>query len=754
MARTEINDLPGASLQVAAEAVDARVSNWVRDGEPSNALAQFVHAVSTVSPQLSRYAINANQEQTQADAAKALDAIDKAEQESRTKAVALVKSGDIPFGANPYVKQYARRSFFRRLAGQIGQEVAAEYQQSPVQNSSGGEVDSWARKRFSEKAKELGIEDGADVDYLEGFAPSKEHAVSALVAQHTHQVIAKNEQDFKDALQQQVGDTAETRLTAGDGNPDAAAASIGNMVLNDAVGNGMPPRKAYELTLDGMISKAVASGDTRFLDIAGKIPTRDADGNVMPLADRAWAAERLTKARFALDAHLREKASADRMAQVHQQKQNENAMQGKLSKMLVTSGPDQFDKNFAPILAEAQGMVDAGGLPGDAAIKLQSMARDYRKAQVEDAATGFASVYESDKAQVLLAKINNRQITTLEEVFEAFKDPSIRPYQADALKAFAAATDQTNDEWKKIAAGQLKVFMEANQEAFKFSPIAATQFSNMVIAELNLYRTANPNAPLSSANPKDGAMMDMIPKIMQANFERIAAPKATTNPGTVDTVGGAVDASTVTTTGGDLSRIDKLVPLSELVRTDFTKAEDRQKAYEQYVTTMRETVPSVVRSLEQLPAVDYKRNDSVWNGTVMNESHASIQAKAEHAATQGNALLTLATKTGNQERILSAKAINGIISGYYRNLQEFDYRSGGSTVSRRGGLGGSLLPPSMPMDDYNVLHKAGLLKYQQSYLMGGSGQYVITDANKAIALLSKRLGDSLMPEALPAKTKE
>lgn len=742
-----IQPLNGGGYQPFADGITQPGKSTVAD--------QFANAMGDFVPSVRRWTMNKQADISEEQTRQALDHLQTEQAKGEKTAAELVRSGDLALGANPYAQKAARQMFMRGLARKMGDEISADYETNPVRNADPGTVEAWAHDEFNKRAAKLGFNNPHDVDFLEGFAATKDSLVQGLVGYHVKQAAMRTERDLKEGISQDAAGLAESVLNnpvfTGAGSldykgiapTDAAAQAIGNGTLKQALMTGMAPRDAYENVLDGLITKAQASGDASYLDVAEAVPTVNERNETVPMGQRVWAMEKIERVRSALAAQNAHAANREAEARKLQMKGNKDSLEGDLIGSLQTAKPEQIPTIIKGIQEKARGMAQQGQLEGSALQDLDKAADTFLASQKTRAEIGVGSAYESAPALKIINDIHEGKLVDFGQITAQFQDPALKPFYGDALKALAGTRDRAKGDGdfylKSVLDGYTRKIDLTNPDNAKL----LAQITSRFYSTMNLWRQQNPSAPNFSADPKNPSLN--------------AATTQALNEIDKDYFGYEVknqDGSKVTK---DPFKVDNLENLYDThVRIQAGIHDEAQKTQAQVDMVDQEIKQSTlaIKTFQSIPL-------SLPDAT----RQAVTQAEMGRVAGISNRLLDLAKVTGDAKAQNSVALANRILGQYFNYTMDPESAGIDSAVMVPGTNGaivgtasappGSVQVPQGIMEsDFQVLKSAGVVKTQWYPTEGAPGARAIewiSDPMKAAQVLSERALTSINTTSAPLR---
>ena len=499
------NDLPNDSLQVTARPVDtfhgAHLQNPTdgferQSAELTNGLANFSH-------QVSRYALRKVDEGAEADTKTKLAELQAASTQHQGDVASLVRTGDMDFGSNPWANRAAKQMLMRQTARKFGQEIATEYATSPAGNLSPDAFQGWVREQFDKKAKAVGFEKGdMDPDFIDSFAPTRDHVVEQLTSQHMQVVAQRNVQDFQIAFKQEVADSADMATPE---NDQGHANHIGQLAEAAAISNGMRPQDAYEMTVHSLVERAINTGETRYIDIAEKVPTKDGTGTNVPMGSRLWAQDLLAKARQATAERAHSLAAAEHAHMKVVKDRNSDSFLAQGVQIILSGGSDMYQK--ADLLKkQSMGVIAAGQMDPDVHSKFDTMMKTAVSTQQEMQDKGIKvgdGRYDQAKANVMAWEVALGQHQDPMELQAAISgDPALMAHQDIIIKAMSQRIGDRRNTVESGVRSTLDMINKNLSASFPADQNAVANIGLSVKAAMDSAIAANTNLPPSTADGK------------------------------------------------------------------------------------------------------------------------------------------------------------------------------------------------------------------------------------------------------------
>ena len=279
-----------ATITPQARPVDTFEAPRIRRSDPNTLLAGLAEGLSTIAPQVQRFA-QENQRRSAALTQEVSEAAEAEAEAAREEGAALyrrtrvaaadaVRRGLLPAGENPFLHEGYRRAELRTAGMVSGQTLQTSWAQSDVRNSDDPQDYQDFVTEFTQEALAQFGPEYTESDILAGFIPEYDRALNVVQQQHTAFRVQANEQRAIQAS----GTLMTTLLGAhiqqpvDTDSPEAArirtttAASLGE-VGRELIGTGIPGREVNRLIADSLISQAETTGRLDLLDIAGSIRT-------------------------------------------------------------------------------------------------------------------------------------------------------------------------------------------------------------------------------------------------------------------------------------------------------------------------------------------------------------------------------------------------------------------------------------------------------------------------------------------------
>ena len=605
------------------QGVDANIQSPGR----SSSVDQFVQAVGVFSPAVRKYAVTTQADISEEQAQQVLKNIHEEEAKGQANAAELVKNGQLALGANPWAAKAARSMFMQGVAKRFGDEIAQEYESSPVRNLAPADVVQWSREQFARKAKEAGFSNPHDAEYLEAFLPTQEAQVRRLVGYHTQVAAQRTERDLKEGIQQSAADVAAMNMML----PDMAAKAVGEQTLQAALMTGMAPRDAYENVLDGLISRAMAEEDVGYLDVAELVPTMNDRGESVPMGTRVWAQEKLEAARARLMSAKAAKARSVEAQDKLVREQNKNAVLAEAGDMLFGGGKPlpNTAQDYEKLIQKANELSKAGALDPELLPKLRKMRDDEVDAQLKSAERGEAtSPYGAQAHLEATMAIQAGQVKSLDQLLGLYAAPAMLPYRKAAYKEWS--------DWNAVQESD----MEGNFKGMKIG-LMQDSFISALSVDQKASIESQWNGQIAAfvkAKKAKGEALDPVEANEYAS--RLADSIIARYTRKTDREGKAYAPPK-----------NYVESYGDTVRGALEKAKNEVEYNRQYNKEIDSKVPMYTKDLKELPKALSEQGIS---------GHG--QQAAEVYERQLGAIQALATISGSPEAVAASKALNLLVA--------------------------------------------------------------------------------------------